>query len=257
MLEYLITTLSVTLLVNIIGFSIAFFLKTDKLTDFSYALSFVLIIISALFLTGNFNTVTGLLTALISLWALRLSSYLLVRIRAWGRDRRFDDIRNNFIKFLGFWLFQAVTAWIVLLAPLLFIFVTDSARLQVWNILGAILFIAGLKLEAIADIQLFRFTQNKKNKGQFISAGVWKFSRHPNYLGEVLVWFGAWVFTLSTLSSTTALIGLLSPLFIYLMLRYVSGVPKLEESAAQKWGNNPNYQMYKKNTGLIFPKFGI
>ncbi|HRV76307.1 MAG: DUF1295 domain-containing protein [Candidatus Nomurabacteria bacterium] len=255
MLEFLITTLIISLAINIIGFLVAFRLKTDKLTDFSYALSFVSVNLFGLFKSGNFNLPNILIIVAITLWAIRLASYLLIRIRAWGRDKRFDGVREDFKKFFIFWFFQGLTAWVVSIAALQFIYLNDSPKigLNIVTILGLLIFAKGLLIEAFADIQLFRFSQNKNNKGKFIDTGLWSRSRHPNYLGEITVWFGIWVSTLPALSSTQAIIGFLSPLFIFLMIRFISGVPKLEKSAESKWGSDKDYQNYKKRTGLILP----
>lgn len=254
MTEFLLTTLLIAVAINVVGFLVAFKLKTDKLTDFSYALSFFTINLTGLILSGNFNLANTLVVSAITLWAIRLGSYLVIRIRKWGRDKRFDAIRENFFKFGQFWVLQGVTAWIVSLASLIFIYQNDSSSLNLISILGLIIFAKGLTVETFADLQLFKFSLIKKNKGKFIDQGLWRFSRHPNYLGEITVWTGLWIFTLPVLNLTQSLVAFISPLFIFLMIRFVSGVPKLEKSAKEKWGKDPAYQAYKKRTGLLLPK---
>jgi steroid 5-alpha reductase family enzyme len=254
MTEFLISALLISLGINILGFLVAYNLKTDKLTDFSYALSFVTVNIFGLFKSGNFNLPNILIVLAITLWAIRLASYLVVRIKAWGRDRRFDGVREDFKKFFKFWFFQGLTAWVVSIAALQFINLNDSnSSLSLVTVLGLLIFAKGLTIESIADLQLFKFSQNKENKGKFIDLGLWKRSRHPNYLGEITVWFGIWVATLPALSLNQAILGFISPLFIFLIIRFASGVPKLEKSAQEKWGSDKNYQAYKKRTGLILP----
>lgn len=253
MLEYLITALLISLGINLLLFAFAFKLKTDKLTDFSYALSFIVVNIVALAKTGNYSLPNILMASYITLWALRLGIYLVIRIKKWGRDRRFDAIRNNFTKFLQFWVFQAITVWVVSLAALQFYKLNELDKLGTLNIIGAAIFFTGLIVETTSDRQLFNFSNQKENKGKFINQGLWKYSRHPNYLGEITVWAGIYIFTLSALSGTNSLIGAISPIFIFLMIRFVSGVPKLEKSAMTKWGKDTDYQEYKKKTGLILP----
>lgn len=253
MLNYLLTALLISLAINIVGFIVAFKLKTDKLTDFSYALSFIIVNLFAFVKTGNYNLQNAILFWCICIWAARLGSYLVIRIRKWGRDRRFDEVRNNFFKFLQFWVFQAITVWVVSISSLQFYKLNTENNFKVLTILGLVIFFKGLIIEATADIQLFKFSLNKANKGKFINEGVWKRSRHPNYLGEITVWSGLWVYTLGSLTMQQALIGFISPLFIFLMIRFVSGVPKLEKSAEQKWGSDPAYKKYKSKTGLILP----
>jgi steroid 5-alpha reductase family enzyme len=255
MFNFLITALIISLAINIIGFLVAYNLKTDKLTDFSYALSFVTVNLFGLFKSGNFNLANILIVGAITIWAIRLASYLVIRIKAWGRDKRFDGIRENFIKFFQFWFFQGLTAWVVSIASLQFFKLNAGSELSLLTMLGLLIFAKGLAVETIADLQLFKFSQNKVNKGDFIDIGLWKRSRHPNYFGEITVWFGIWLATLPILSLNQAVLGFISPLFIFLMIRFVSGVPKLEKNAESKWGSRKEYQEYKKQTGLILPRF--
>lgn len=253
MLEYLLTALLISIGINLLLFIFAFKFKTDKLTDFSYALSFVVVSTTALVNTGNYNLPNILMASYITLWTLRLGTYLVIRIKKWGRDRRFDPIRNNFRKFLTFWVFQAITVWVVSLATLQFYKLNNLDKLGTYNLIGAGIFFLGLAIETTGDIQLFKFSNQPKNKGKFINQGLWKFTRHPNYLGEITLWFGLWIFTLPALTNAQAILGFISPLFIFLMIRFVSGVPKLEKSAAEKWGKDKAYQEYRNKTGLILP----
>ncbi len=254
MITYLLINLFSVICINLIGFSIAYRKKTDKLTDFSYALSFITLAVVSLVLSGNLNAPNVLLVVLVTAWALRLGSYLVIRIRRWGRDARFDEIRNNARKFLGFWVLQALTAWCVMIAPQLFLWQNQSNQLGQPSYLGLIIFAFALTFEAVADYQLYRFTGASENKGRFINKGLWKYSRHPNYFGEIMVWLGAWVYTLSALALPQKVIGFITPLTIYVMIRFISGVPKLEKSAEKKWGEDADYQAYKKRTGLLIPK---
>jgi len=254
MISILIINLGLSIAINLIGFSIAFYLKTDKLTDFSYALSFVLLSALSLIISGNFNLPNFVLLSLVTLWAVRLASYLVIRIRRWGKDRRFDDKRNDFVKFLGFWVFQAITVWFVLISSILFFFENQSSNLEIANYAGILIFVIGLVIEAFADLQLYNFTGNKKNKGEFIKTGLWSRSRHPNYLGEITVWLGAWIYSFSALTLTQQIIGFISPLFIFAMIRFVSGVPILEKNAEDKWGDRKDFKEYKQQTGLILPR---
>ncbi len=254
MITILLINLALSIAINLIGFSVAFYLKTDKLTDFSYALSFVVLSAISLILSGKFNLPNFILLSLVALWALRLGSYLVIRIRRWGRDKRFDEIRSNFFKFLGFWIFQAITVWFVLISSILFFYENQSDSLEIANYAGALIFLIGLAIEAFADLQLYNFTGDKKNKGEFIKTGLWSRTRHPNYLGEITVWLGAWVYSFSALALTQQIIGFISPLFIYVMIRFISGVPKLEKNAEKKWGRRKDFEEYKRQSGLILPR---
>lgn len=254
MIKYLLVTLLISLSINILGFLVAYRLKTDKLTDFSYALSFVALNTVGLIITQNFNWANFVLVGAVTLWALRLGTYLVIRIKQWGRDKRFDGVRENFLKFLQFWFFQGLTAWVVSVATLQFVKLNTEPSFTWLSAVGLLIFITGLVVETTADLQLFNFSKNKQKSGKFIKQGLWKYSRHPNYLGEISVWIGLWVYTLPILSTGQAILGFISPLFIFLMIRFVSGVPKLEKNAEAKWGSRKDYQDYKKKTGLILPK---
>ncbi len=254
MLSFILISIAISLAINIVGFLIAFRLKTDKLTDFSYALSFFIVNTIALVRSDNINLANIILLGAITLWAIRLGSYLVIRIKKWGRDRRFDEVRNKFFKFFQFWFFQGLTVGIVSISSLQFFTLNQSSELSIFSIVGLIIFIGGLITESFADIQLFKFSNQPKNKGKFIDEGLWSYSRHPNYLGEISVWLGLWIFTLGNITKTQELVGFISPLFIFLMIRFVSGVPKLEKSAKEKWGSQKEYQAYRKRTGNILPK---
>lgn len=250
----MLETLVFALALNLIGFGFAFRFKTDKLTDMSYALTFVGIAFFGV-LRNDMTLPKLVLFTFVCLWAARLGSYLAYRIHVMGRDKRFDEMRGNFLKFLSFWVLQAITAWIVMI-PVTYVLNTDvtATTLVLW--LGALIALKGLLIEAIADMQKFRFMTNAKNKNKWIDSGLWRYSRHPNYLGEIVFWTGVYLASLTQLSGTQAYIALVSPLFIASMLLFVSGIPLLEKSADKKWGKDKAYQTYKKRTSmlLLLPK---
>ena len=119
--------------------------------------------------------------------------------------------------------------------------------------IGLLIYIAGISIEIIADKQKTRFRSFEKNKDTFITSGLWSKSRHPNYLGEILLWFGISVMSISSLSGFQY-ITLISPVFSYILIVYVSGVRILEESGREKWGHLDSYKEYIKNTPVLFFK---
>ncbi len=142
---------------------------------------------------------------------------------------------------------------IILLPALLFFSHTATPSAPLLTA-GFAVWLLGLVIESAGDYQKSRFISDPANKGRWIDSGLWHYSRHPNYLGEILVWWGIYIFAVSNLSPIEAVIGLVGPLFITILLRYISGVPILERSADAKWGTQVAYQNYRKNTGLILPK---
>lgn len=248
----LIESFFIALGINLLLFIPAFWLKTDKLTDFSYGFSFLAVAVF-LYLTDTAVLAKTVLLLMIGAWAVRLISYLFIRIIRIKRDKRFDDIREKFFKFLSFWVFQGISVWIILL-PSIFFFTGGETSLGTLSLVGVAVWFFGLGLETLADYQKYTFINNPQNKGRWIEEGVWRYSRHPNYLGEILNWTGIFIFTLPALAGPSLFLGILSPLYISFLLIFVSGIPKLEDYADKRWGNDLKYQEYKKRVGILLPK---
>lgn len=251
MITYLLATLGVSLAINMVMFLVAYKYQTDKLTDASYAITFIVLVGYGL-ATGAYDIDKLLLAATIVLWALRLGSFLLIRIWKTGVDHRFDDMRNDFRKFAGFWFLQAISVWVILIPSLLAFNQADIV--PTWlAAFGLLITGVGFWIETTADLQKYKFSQVKANKGKWIDTGLWKYSRHPNYFGEILVWVGIYLYVLPSLPPVLALVGLVGPLFIISLLLFVSGIPPLEKSANERWGKDKNYQEYKRRTSILVP----
>lgn len=250
-IAYLLTALIVSLGINISLFLVAYFLKTDKLTDAAYALSFMVLALFGL-LSGEATTSRLLVTAMVLTWALRLGGFLLYRIQKIGRDQRFDAWRHSFWLLGRFWVLQAITAWVVML-PVLFALSKSNIDMHVLIFLGIAIWLGGLGLESVADLQKFRFSQNPRNKNKWIAEGVWSWSRHPNYFGEMTIWVGMYIAVFLSLTGVEKVIGLASPLFIIGILLFATGIPILEKKADERWGSNKAYQDYKKRTSILIP----
>lgn len=241
------------LIFNCLMFIPAFIFKTDKLTDISYSLTFIGIVSYLFFVCSNqTNIVQIILYIMICLWALRLGGYLLYRIHKIGRDKRFDTMRQNFLKFLGFWFFQGITVFLILI-PSIFVLEGRSFIFNGWSIFGLSIFLFGLSYESIADAQKFKFIMLSENKNSFIHTGLWKYSRYPNYFGEICVWVGIYIYCACYLNFMTICLSLISPVFIFILLRYISGIPLQEKSAESRFAGNADYKKYKTNTPMLFP----
>lgn len=200
---------------------------------------------------AKFDTFNWIIFAMPALWAVRIGTFLLIRVLKVGKDSRFDGIRENFVKFSKFWVGQALTAWVLMLPVTIGLYRGGNVDALVF--IGVAIWLTGLTVEALADYQKFRFNLNKNNAGKWIHEGVWKYSRHPNYFGEMLVWCGIYVACFGALSPLERLIGLASPVLISVVLLFVSGVPILEKSADARWGTLKAYQEYKRRTRLLIP----
>lgn len=256
MIVFLALLLAVSIVINFAMFLIAYKRRSDKLTDISYALSFIILTFIAYATSEvnlySFNLYNFIGLAMIVFWAVRIGGFLLYRVVHVGKDKRFDVVREDFTKFGKFWVGQAVTVWVLLIPFALASRATGSIS---WlAIIGLVTWLTGLLIEALADHQKFDFAQNKSNKNKWIDSGVWKFSRHPNYFGEILVWIGIYLYALPALSLVGALVGLVSPLLIVTLLVFVTGIPILEKSADNKWGKLEDYKKYKQQTSLLIPR---
>lgn len=237
---------------NISLFIVAFKRQSDKLTDASYALSFMILIIAAA-LMAPVSLYVIVATVLVCAWALRIGSFLVYRVIKTGRDARFDSFRASFFGFARFWILQAITAWILLI-PLFLAFENEQqSSIASISIVGAIIIVIGIIVETIADTQKWRFSQKKSNKGKWIDTGIWKYSRHPNYFGEILVWIGVYLYAVPVLGLTESLVALISPLLIICLLLFVTGIPLLEKSADERWGKLAAYKTYKRKTSILIP----
>ena len=247
----LFASLALVLFLNFVLFCIAYKRQSDRLTDFAYALSFIIVSFSALAFTAHHSSLLNLVIAMVFVWAMRLGSFLVIRIRRSGKDARFDAMRQHFFKFLQFWLGQGLVAWILLL-PLLFLAESDGFISKL-SLVGVALWLFGLVIETVADLQKYRFSQDPGNKVKWIDTGLWHYSLHPNYFGEMLVWLGVYITTYSSLGAMQRAIGLISPVTIFILLRFVTGVPPLEKSGMKRWGNNPDYRAHLRRTNLLVP----
>ena len=241
-------------LIQLVVFLISFVLKTEHYYDLTGGITYITVIVYTLYqkqLLGTLDFRSILLGVLILVWAMRLSSFLFLRIKKAGKDRRFDKIKTNFTRFMlawalqGFWVFMCTLPAITAIA-------SKSKTTDYFLVGGAALWLFGFIMEVVADRQKSTFNQDPKNRGQFISSGLWSISRHPNYVGEVLLWTGIAVIALPTFNGLQYL-ALISPIFTYLLLTRVSGVNLLEASADKKWEGNDAYTKYKEKTPVFFP----
>ncbi|MFC1727281.1 DUF1295 domain-containing protein [Patescibacteria group bacterium] len=247
-----VLALLVSLGINLLFFLLASTFKTDKFTDFTYGLTFIILAFLFLIKNQTFYLYQLLLTLMVTLWGIRLISYLLARILKIKKDRRFDKMREKPLKFLQFWLFQGITVGVIMFPSIYLLNVTKDKGLNPFMLSGIMVWALGLLIETISDWQKFTFKNNPKNKNLWIQSGLWKYSRHPNYFGEMLCWWGIFVFALPFLQGLSWL-TIISPLFITFILLFVSGIPLLEKRYDSKYANNKKYQEYKKRTSILIP----
>jgi steroid 5-alpha reductase family enzyme len=247
----ILLSLALALAINGAFFAIAAVRKTDVVTDLSYSLTFALLAVVLLF-TGAREPVQLIASLLVLAWALRLGGYLFRRILRMKVDHRFDGMRDEPLRFARFWLLQAVTVAVVML-PVSYLLDRDHPpRFGAWSIAGACVWLAGFAVEAVADAQKSAFRAKEENRGRFVAGGLWRYSRHPNYFGEMLVWWGLFVYAVPVLHGAAYAV-VIGPVFITILLLFVSGIPLLERSADEKYGDDPAYRDYKRRTSILVP----
>ena len=235
--------------------------SSEKYYDISGSFTHLAVTVMSLSLDRVVRSPRQLFVAVASiLWMTRLGTYLYGRILKDGTDGRFDALKLTFFSFLNVWVFQATWVAVVELPVMLLNAVDDSASTSVhlFDGLCMVLWVAGFIIEVVADTEKMVFRSNSKNRHHYITTGIWSVSRHPNYFGEILMWSA-----LSLICSHAALehnrvmlhVAWCSPLFTFMLLRYVSGVPMVERRGLKKWGEDANYVKYMKETSMIVPWF--
>lgn len=240
-------------LIQWIVFIPAYTLQSERFFDLTGSLTYITTTLLALALSSNANTRSVLLTALVVVWAGRLGAFLFRRVKKAGKDDRFDELKPSFLRFLNVWTIQAL--WITLTAAAAHIAISSTLQkpLDLFALVGLLVWATGFAIEISADRQKSRFNADPANKGKFIATGLWARSRHPNYFGEIVLWIGIALIALPVLRGWQW-VGLISPFFVTLLLTRVSGIPLLEQKADRKWGGQADYEAYKRKTPVLIPR---
>ena len=246
--------ISMAVLIQFLIFVPSFLFQTEKFYDLTGSLTYISVTSIAYFSLDNPTTIDTILYLYVIVWAGRLGIFLFRRINKDGKDERFDKAKKKFFWFLQYWMGQA--AWVVFTAgaSILAILSPVETELGVLAFIGIFLWWSGFLIEVIADNQKRKFRETSDPKTEFISNGLWARSRHPNYFGEITLWVGMAVLSLSSLSGIEYVTAIVSPIFVYLLLIKAEGVPMLERIAEERYGGLPEYQQYKENTPVFMMK---
>jgi len=233
-------------------FLIAVLIERNDVADVAWGIGILLAGVVAIGVNGAKGPLISLLLALVLIWSLRLSSRIFLRNLKKSEDYRYQTWRENWGRwfylrsYLQIYLLQGFLM-IVVAAPLIIAGLEgNNVNLSTFSYLGALVWLIGFVFESVGDYQLDEFIKNKDNKGKILSSGLWRFSRHPNYFGEITMWWGIWLIMSPLPFSALALIG---PVTITYLILKVSGVPLLEA----KFAGNPLWETYKANTSKIIP----
>jgi steroid 5-alpha reductase family enzyme len=239
--------------INWVAFIPAALRQTEHFYDLVGGITYVSIIAVAVLFASELDLRATLVAAMVLVWALRLSLFLFRRIAKAGKDDRFDQIKTRPLRFLMAWTLQGL--WVLLTAAAALAVITGGARepLGVIGIAGIGIWAAGMLIEIAADRQKSNFKANPDNAGRFINIGLWAWSRHPNYFGEIVLWTGMAIVAIPVLQGWQWA-TLISPVFVAFLLIKVSGIPLLEAKADRRWGGEDDYEEYKRRTPVLVPK---
>ena len=231
----------------------AYLLQSERFFDLTGSITYISVTAIAVLLSPVVDGRSLLLLGLVVIWAVRLGTFLFRRIHKAGKDTRFDEIKTSFLRFLLTWSLQGLWVTFTLAAALAVITSTTRKELGLFALIGFLVWLLGFVFEATADAQKSRFRADPANKGKFINTGLWAWSRHPNYFGEIVLWIGVAIIALPILQGWQW-ITLISPVFVALLLTRISGVPMLEKRADRKWGGQEDYEAYKAHTPVLIPR---
>ena len=257
-IENVLRVVILAFLIQWVAYIPAYVFQTEKFYDLTGSLTYLSVTWYALILASgdfaNANLANTVIVLLISLWALRLGSFLFMRIHKDGEDKRFRTIKPSATQFFMTWTLQGLWVSLCSMCALTAISSDTGVVVNALFYFGLGLFVLGFSTEIVADNQKSKFRSFPENRDKFITTGLWAKSRHPNYFGEIVLWAGIAVMSFSSLEGWQYL-TLISPLFTYILLVYVSGVRMLEARADKKWGHDEDYKKYKSNTPVLWLNF--
>ena len=243
-------------LIQWVAYIPAYIFQTEKFYDLTGSLSYLTVIWFVFFSSNNLsglNIQNLIVVTLISIWAIRLGTFLFGRIHKDGEDKRFRTIKTSASQFFMTWTLQGMWVSICTMCAITAISSSQGIIANALFYLGLVFFIVGFAIEVVSDQQKSAFRAVPENKEKFITSGLWSKSQHPNYFGEILLWSAIALLSISSLNGTQYL-TLISPIFTYVLLVYISGVRMLDDMGNKKWGHLEEYKEYKRNTPTLFLK---
>jgi steroid 5-alpha reductase family enzyme len=239
-------------LIQWLAFIPAYLNRTEKFFDLTGSITYITVTLLAVIFTPVRDARSYLLLGLVMIWAARLGTFLYRRIKAAGEDPRFREIKTSFSRFLMTWTIQGL--WVTFSSAAAWVVITSVKRapIDAFAVVGFLIWLSGFSIEVLADKQKSDFKADPANDGKFISTGLWSWSRHPNYFGEIVLWLGVAIISIPVLQGWQW-IAMISPMFITLLLTRISGVPMLEKRADEKWGGQEEYEEYKAKTSVLIP----
>jgi len=241
------------LILNTLSFIHSYIFKSDIFFDLIGSISFISVGVASLLLIPDVDANQILIFFLLIFWALRLGPFLFIRRLSAGPDERLSEYFKSPLSLYFIWTMNSLWVFLTSLSMIIIFSSSQNNEFGLIQWLGLLIWVLGFLIEVVSDTQKSKF--NKKNKGAFIDVGLWKYIRHPNYLGEIIIWLGIFVISISYINSIFTALSILSPIFVFVLLRFLTGVPQLEQRGQEKWGKQEKYLKYKEKTGILLPKF--
>ncbi len=240
-------------LVNWLAFVPAAIKRTEHFYDLTGGITYITVTVVAVLLSSPLDLRSTIVAGMVMFWSIRLAGFLFLRISKAGKDSRFDTMKHKPVRFFLAWTLQGL--WVLLTAACALAIISCGNRVELGVIgyIGIAVWTLGILIEIVSDRQKSAFRADPANKGRFISTGLWAWSRHPNYFGEIVLWVGMAIIAIPVLEGFQWA-TLISPVFVFFLLTKVSGVPLLEDAADEKWGGQEDYEAYKQNTPVLFMK---
>lgn len=230
----------------------SYIFETEHYFDLTGSLTYVSVTLLAILFTVDISLRDILLALFVWIWAFRLGSFLFVRVKKAGSDGRFDLMKKDFWWFLMTWTIQGLWVFLTLAMALAAITSESKMAIDIFAVVGTLIWIFGFSIEVVADQQKTNFKDDPDNKDKFITVGLWSWSRHPNYFGEMVLWIGIAVIAFPVLIGWQ-LVALISPIFVIFLLTRISGITMLESRGYKKWKDDPAYIDYLERTSILVP----
>ena len=244
---------SVSYILHWVIFIPSFIFQTEHYFDLTGSISYLSALALGFYLAPSVDIRDLIIGLLIAVWAIRLGSFLFLRVKQDGKDNRFTVMKTQFHWYLMTWTIGGLWVFLTMCAGLAAITSSKSVPLGITAYIGLALWVFGFAIEVIADRQKRIFKKQKDKNFEFITTGLWAWSRHPNYFGEITLWMGLTLIALPVLSGWQ-LVTLISPIFVYILLTRISGIKLLEDRGMKKWGSDPEYIDYINRTPALILK---
>ena len=251
MFDLILVQIIVVTLYASLWFLVALKLRRNDVADVAWGIGFVILALAAQFSAASISIRGIIVLALVAIWGARLSLHIGLRNRGKAEDPRYRKWREEWGRhatlraYFQIFLLQGLLM-VVILIPVTHVLAQGSSDLTWLDAVGLAVWLVGFVFEVIGDFQLDQFKKDPGNRGPIITSGLWKYTRHPNYFGEVTLWWGVWLIACSTSGGWKTVFG---PATITALILFVSGIPLLEK----KYQGNIQFEQYKRRTSAFFP----